>query len=148
VKRSPITDKNKNDSMKTKFPIFIFLILFLYSCKSSQQVTELQSKVKELENCLIDEHEKNAIYIITNFLLRNEGTEGCKTLDYWIKKEESYKKYDRTITFDSLKVKYNRLVVDYNKLSMADHLKADSIIFKRSEIVKQKFDDYRKTRKQ
>jgi hypothetical protein len=129
--------------------IIPFFIIILSSCSSSRQVAELQNQIEELERSLIDEYHQNSNFIIPYFALRTDGIDeiGCKSLDFWIKKEESYKKYDRTITFDSLKTKYNRLVDDYNKLLLIDNAKADSIISRRSEIVKKSFDDYRKTRK-
>jgi hypothetical protein len=133
--------------MKTKFPTFIFPIIILSNCTNSRQVAELQNRIKELESSLIDESQQNAYFRIPYLALRTDEAV-CTSFDYWIKKEESYKKYDRIITFDSLKTKYNRLVDDYNKLLVMDSAKADSIIFKRSEIVKKSFENYRKTREQ
>jgi hypothetical protein len=67
----------------------------------------------------------------------------------WISREDRYKNYDKTITFDSLRTKYNFLLDKYDKLRVpyiAFKTKVDSATSKNSEAIMKLIDEYKTLR--
>jgi DNA anti-recombination protein RmuC len=95
--------------MKKQFTIIIVaLAVSMSSCTDTKKITELQDQVRRLESQVLKERQENAELSSFRFSLESQFKK--KSEDY-VKCQEDSKE-----TFESLSIKYNRLLDDYNKL--------------------------------
>jgi chromosome segregation ATPase len=95
--------------MKKQFTIIIAaLAVSMSSCTDTKKITELQDQVRRLESQVLKERQENAELSSFRFSLESQFKK--KSEDY-VKCQEDSKE-----TFESLSIKYNRLLDDYNKL--------------------------------
>ena len=95
--------------MKKQITVIITsLVVFLSSCTDTKKITELQDQVRRLESQVLKERQENAELSSFRFSLESQFKK--KSEDYVKCQEESKE------TFESLSIKYNRLLDDYNKL--------------------------------
>jgi outer membrane murein-binding lipoprotein Lpp len=95
--------------MKKEITIIIAaLAISLTSCTDTKKITELQDQVRRLESQVLKERQENAELSSFRFSLESQFKK--KSEDY-VKCQEDSKE-----TFESLSIKYNRLLDDYNKL--------------------------------
>jgi chromosome segregation ATPase len=80
----------------------------LSGCTDTKKVTEIQDQVRRLESQVLKERQENAELSSFRFSLESQFKK--KSEDY-VKCQEDSKE-----TFESLSIKYNRLLDDYNKL--------------------------------
>ena len=78
------------------------------SCTDTKKITELQDQTRRLESQVLKERQENAELSSFRFSLESQFKK--KSEDY-VKCQEDSKE-----TFESLSIKYNRLLDDYNKL--------------------------------
>jgi arsenate reductase-like glutaredoxin family protein len=130
--------------MKTKLIFYLFFFTALPSCQTSKKIVELQHQIDFLEHQYLKELAENAEMTNTKI----ERT--IFVCGPWINPEDRYKNYDKTITFDSLKAKYNNLVDKYddlqNRYFTAKQL-TDSLTSKNSEMVMRWIEEYKSVRK-
>lgn len=95
--------------MKKEITIVIAALgISLSSCTDTKKITELQDQVRRLESQVLKERQENAELSSFRFSLESQFKK--KSEDY-VKCQEDSKE-----TFESLSIKYNRLLDDYNKL--------------------------------
>jgi outer membrane murein-binding lipoprotein Lpp len=95
--------------MKKQFTIIIAaLAVSMSSCTDTKKITELQDQVRRLESQVLKERQENAELSSFRFSLESQFKK--KSEDY-VKCQEDSKE-----TFETLSIKYNRLLDDYNKL--------------------------------
>lgn len=95
--------------MKKSLLIIISIIsITLFGCTDTKKVTEVQNQVHRLESQVLKERQENAELSSFRFSLESQFKK--KSEDY-VKCQEDSKE-----TFESLSIKYNRLLDDYNKL--------------------------------
>jgi outer membrane murein-binding lipoprotein Lpp len=95
--------------MKKEITIIIAALgISLSSCTDTKKITELQDQVRRLESQVLKERQENAELSSFRFSLESQFKK--KSEDY-VKCQEDSKE-----TFESLSIKYNRLLDDYNKL--------------------------------
>ena len=95
--------------MKKSLSISVLAIFTtLSSCTDTKKVTELQDQVRRLESQVLKERQENAELSGFRFSLENQLKK--KSEDYIKCQEKS------SDTFESLSIKYNRLLDEYNKL--------------------------------
>lgn len=95
--------------MKKQITIIIAaLAVSMSSCTDTKKITELQDQVRRLESQVLKERQENAELSSFRFSLESQFKK--KSEDY-VKCQEDSKE-----TFESLSIKYNRLLDDYNKL--------------------------------
>ncbi len=95
--------------MKKQFTIIITaLAVSMSSCTDTKKITELQDQVRRLESQVLKERQENAELSSFRFSLESQFKK--KSEDY-VKCQEDSKE-----TFETLSIKYNRLLDDYNKL--------------------------------
>jgi DNA anti-recombination protein RmuC len=95
--------------MKKQFTIIIVaLAVSMSSCTDTKKITELQDQVRRLESQVLKERQENAELSSFRFSLESQFKK--KSEDY-VKCQEDSKE-----TFETLSIKYNRLLDDYNKL--------------------------------
>lgn len=95
--------------MKKQITIIIAsLAVLMSSCTDTKKITELQDQVRRLESQVLKERQENAELSSFRFSLESQFKK--KSEDY-VKCQEDSKE-----TFESLSIKYNRLLDDYNKL--------------------------------
>ena len=95
--------------MKKQFTIIITaLAVSMSSCTDTKKITELQDQVRRLETQVLKERQENAELSSFRFSLESQFK---KKSDDYVKCQEDSKE-----TFESLSIKYNRLLDDYNKL--------------------------------
>ena len=95
--------------MKRNLSLFVALLAFLLSsCTDSKKVAEYQDQVRRLESQILKERQENAELSSFRFSLESQ----------FKKKNEDYMKCqeDSKDTFETLTIKYNRLLDDYNKI--------------------------------
>ena len=95
--------------MKRNISLFVALLAFLLSsCTDSKKVAEYQDQVRRLESQILKERQENAELSSFRFSLESQ----------FKKKNEDYMKCqeDSKDTFETLTIKYNRLLDDYNKI--------------------------------
>jgi chromosome segregation ATPase len=80
----------------------------MLGCTDTKKVTEVQDQVRRLETQVLKERQENADLSSFRFSLESQFK---KKSDDYVKCQEDNKE-----TFESLSVKYNRLLDDYNKL--------------------------------
>ena len=85
--------------------------IILLGCTDTKKVTEVQDQVHHLESQVLKERQENAELSSFRFSLESQFKK--KSEDY-VKCQEDSKE-----TFESLSIKYNRLLDDYNKLQSA-----------------------------
>jgi hypothetical protein len=133
--------------MKIRLIIFILISSILWNCTTSKQVVELQQKIDHLEFQYLKELTEN-VEITNTTVVPNIV---CIKTSIWISQENRYKNYDKTITFDSLKVKYNGLLDRYDDLKISYFTAkqiTDSITSINSEAIMKKIEEYKNLRKQ
>ena len=91
--------------MKMKLFTFLSFIIILSSCSSSKQVMELNNSVKELEEILLYEREKNSF--LASFRFSYDGNWCGRGM-------REVKPYSGT--YDSLCIMYNNLIDKQNSL--------------------------------
>jgi DNA anti-recombination protein RmuC len=95
--------------MKKQFTIIVAaLAVSMSSCTDTKKITELQDQVRRLESQVLKERQENAELSSFRFSLESQFKK--KSEDY-VKCQEDSKE-----TFETLSIKYNRLLDDYNKL--------------------------------
>ena len=95
--------------MKKQFTIIVaVLAVSMSSCTDTKKITEIQDQVRRLESQVLKERQENAELSSFRFSLESQFKK--KSEDY-VKCQEDSKE-----TFESLSIKYNRLLDDYNKL--------------------------------
>ncbi|MDZ7900294.1 MAG: hypothetical protein U5N85_20000 [Arcicella sp.] len=95
--------------MKKQFTIIVVaLAVSMSSCTDTKKITELQDQVRRLESQVLKERQENAELSSFRFSLESQFKK--KSEDY-VKCQEDSKE-----TFETLSIKYNRLLDDYNKL--------------------------------
>lgn len=95
--------------MKKQFIIIIAALgVSMSSCTDTKKITEIQDQVRRLESQVLKERQENAELSSFRFSLESQFKK--KSEDY-VKCQEDSKE-----TFESLSIKYNRLLDDYNKL--------------------------------
>lgn len=95
--------------MKKQFTIIITtLSVSMSSCTDTKKITGLQEQVRRLESQISKDRQENAELSSFRFSLESQFKK--KSEDY-VKCQEDSKE-----TFESLSIKYNRLLDDYNKL--------------------------------
>ena len=95
--------------MKKQFTIIVAaLVVSMSSCTDTKKITEIQDQVRRLESQVLKERQENAELSSFRFSLESQFKK--KSEDY-VKCQEDSKE-----TFESLSIKYNRLLDDYNKL--------------------------------
>lgn len=95
--------------MKKQFTIIIAaLAVSMSSCTDTKKITGLQDQVRRLESQVLKERQENAELSSFRFSLESQFKK--KSEDY-VKCQEDSKE-----VFESLSIKYNRLLDDYNKL--------------------------------
>lgn len=95
--------------MKKQITIIIaVLAVLMSSCTDTKKITELQDQVRRLESQVLKERQENAELSSFRFSLESQFK---KKSDDYVKCQEDSKE-----TFESLSIKYNRLLDDYNKL--------------------------------
>ena len=95
--------------MKKQITITIaILAVIMSSCTDTKKITELQDQVRRLESQVLKERQENAELSSFRFSLESQFK---KKSDDYVKCQEDSKE-----TFESLSIKYNRLLDDYNKL--------------------------------
>ena len=95
--------------MKKQITITIaILAVLMSSCTDTKKITELQDQVRRLESQVLKERQENAELSSFRFSLESQFK---KKSDDYVKCQEDSKE-----TFESLSIKYNRLLDDYNKL--------------------------------
>lgn len=95
--------------MKRNLSLFVALLAFLLSsCTDSKKIAEYQDQVRRLESQILKERQENAELSSFRFSLESQ----------FKKKNEDYMKCqeDSKDTFETLTIKYNRLLDDYNKI--------------------------------
>ena len=83
----------------------------LSGCTDAKKVTEIQDQVRRLESQVLRERQENAE--LSSFRFSLESQFKRKSEDY-VKCQEDSKE-----TFESLSIKYNLLLDDYNKLQLS-----------------------------
>jgi len=85
--------------------------IILSGCIDTKKVTEIQDQVRRLESQVLRERQENAELSSFRFSLESQ----------FKKKSEDYVKCqeDSKDTFESLSIKYNLLLDDYNKLQLS-----------------------------
>lgn len=83
----------------------------LFGCIDTKKVTEVQDQVRRLESQVLRERQENAELSSFRFSLESQ----------FKKKSEDYVRCqeDSKDTFESLSIKYNLLLDDYNKLQLS-----------------------------
>ena len=100
---------NPQNHMKKSLLIIASAIsITLSGCTDIKKVTEIQDQVRRLESQVLKERQENAELSSFRFSLESQFKK--KSEDY-VKCQEDSKE-----TFESLSIKYNRLLDDYNKL--------------------------------
>jgi len=95
--------------MKKKLLIIASAIsIILSGCTDIKKVSEIQDQVRRLDSQVLKERQENAELSSFRFSLESQFKK--KSEDY-VKCQEDSKE-----TFESLSIKYNRLLDDYNKL--------------------------------
>lgn len=95
--------------MKKQITIIIAaLAVSISSCTDTKRITESQDQVRRLESQVLKERQENAELSSFRFSLESQFK---KKSDDYVKCQEDSKE-----TFESLSIKYNRLLDDYNKL--------------------------------
>ena len=95
--------------MKKQITIIIAALAFsMSSCTDTKKITESQDQVRRLESQVLKERQENAELSSFRFSLESQFK---KKSDDYVKCQEDSKE-----TFESLSIKYNRLLDDYNKL--------------------------------
>ena len=95
--------------MKKQFTIIVAaLAVSMSSCTDTKKIAEVQDQVRRLESQVLKERQENAELSSFRFSLESQFKK--KSEDY-VKCQEDSKE-----TFESLSIKYNRLLDDYNKL--------------------------------
>ena len=82
--------------------------MILLGCKDTKKVIEIQDQIRRLESQVLKERQENAELSSFRFSLESQFK---KKSDDYVKCQEDSKE-----TFESLSIKYNRLLDDYNKL--------------------------------
>jgi outer membrane murein-binding lipoprotein Lpp len=95
--------------MRKQFTIIALALgVSMSSCTDTKKITELQDQVRRLESQVLKERQENAELSSFRFSLESQFKK--KSEDY-VKCQEDSKE-----TFETLSIKYNRLLDDYNKL--------------------------------
>ncbi|WP_144080134.1 hypothetical protein [Flectobacillus major] len=95
--------------MKKNLTLLVALVTaLLSSCTDNKKVAEYQDQIRRLESQVLKERQENAELSSFRFSLESQ----------FKKKNEDYMKCqeDSKDTFETLTIKYNRLLDDYNKI--------------------------------
>ncbi len=94
--------------MKKNILLAALAVAALTSCTDTKKVAEYQEQVRRLESQILKERQENAELSSFRFSLESQ----------FKKKSEDYMKCqeDSKETFETLTIKYNRLLDDYNKV--------------------------------
>ncbi len=94
--------------MKKNILLAALAVATLTSCTDTKKVAEYQEQVRRLESQILKERQENAELSSFRFSLESQ----------FKKKSEDYMKCqeDSKETFETLTIKYNRLLDDYNKV--------------------------------